>query len=522
MNRFIKYGRNLGANWFGLFANMLVLFYLSPFVINTLGKVEYGIWSLLTVFTGYLGILDLGVKASTGRYVTLYIGKNDYKSADEVIRTSLTFFGLLSLLIFFVSVVLGFMFPLFFKSIPSDYYLLIKILLPALALNIWATTLRALVASVLVAHDRFDFINIIDFAVLMLRTIATVVVLKAGYGIIGLTGVVILCNILGFILTYFVSKKIWGFLRLLPWYFSSRRLKQLFGYGVAAFLSSVAMKVIGQTDLILVGSFISVSAVTVYSVGAMMVYYSTNFVGFIGITFFPPVQRAVAQKKYGEVKWLYRRQVRLALIFGIPLYVGFITFSEDFIRLWMLSDNFPLMSVIQASQIMIILSVSKIFYVFTLGSKEVLNASGSVKISSTISVIEAVLNLLISFILVYFFEYGLLGVALGTLVARIFVSSIAFPYYVCKKLGLSKTQFIKDIYLRGMIAIVCFMTVCILVKECLPVDNWVMFWLDVLIVLAFFVPISILILVPKDFLKIFREQINQKVLKKVKKKLQKG
>ena len=58
-------------------AGLVVMFLVSPFVINSLGKIEYGIWSLLVVVTGYMGMLDLGVRASTGRYVILYLGKGD-------------------------------------------------------------------------------------------------------------------------------------------------------------------------------------------------------------------------------------------------------------------------------------------------------------------------------------------------------------------------------------------------------------------------------------------------------------
>ncbi|GAG42518.1 unnamed protein product, partial [marine sediment metagenome] len=56
------YARNLAANWTAHGANMVVLFFLSPFIVHTLGKVEYGIWGLLSVLTGYMGIFDLGIR----------------------------------------------------------------------------------------------------------------------------------------------------------------------------------------------------------------------------------------------------------------------------------------------------------------------------------------------------------------------------------------------------------------------------------------------------------------------------
>jgi hypothetical protein len=87
------YVRNLLANWLGYGASMVVLLFLSPLVVHTLGKVEYGIWSLLMVLTGYMGLLDLGIRASTGRYVILYLGRGDHQKVDETIRTGLGFFA---------------------------------------------------------------------------------------------------------------------------------------------------------------------------------------------------------------------------------------------------------------------------------------------------------------------------------------------------------------------------------------------------------------------------------------------
>ena len=62
------HARNLLANWVGHGANVVVLFFLSPFVVHTLGKTEYGIWSLLSVLTGYMGLFDLGARDNGGNY----------------------------------------------------------------------------------------------------------------------------------------------------------------------------------------------------------------------------------------------------------------------------------------------------------------------------------------------------------------------------------------------------------------------------------------------------------------------
>ena len=66
------YTRNLAINWFSLIAGLVVMFFLSPFVVHSLGNNAYGIWVLLGSLVGYLGLLDLGVRAAVTRFIARF------------------------------------------------------------------------------------------------------------------------------------------------------------------------------------------------------------------------------------------------------------------------------------------------------------------------------------------------------------------------------------------------------------------------------------------------------------------
>jgi O-antigen/teichoic acid export membrane protein len=315
--------RNLLANWVGHGANMVVLFFLSPFVVGTLGETEYGIWSLLTVLTGYMGLFDLGVRSSTGRYIILYLGRGDHESLDQTIRTGLGFFTVVGVLMLVAGVVLGLGFPYFFRTAPQEYHFVVAVLLPVLAVNAWVSAVAAVLSSVLVAHERFDLARAVDLVILAVRTVGTILALLWDYGIIGLTVVTLACGVVALAGNYWLAMRIHPTLRVWPLAMIKARLRELFGYGIPACICGVADKITGQTSMVVIGVLISVAAVTVYSVGAMLVFYSTAFIGLIGTTFFPPVQQAVARSDTNSVRWYYYRQVRLALVFGLPAYIGF-------------------------------------------------------------------------------------------------------------------------------------------------------------------------------------------------------
>lgn len=492
------YARNLAANWIGHAASMLVLFFLSPFVIHTLGNVQYGIWSLLTVLTGYMGILDLGVRASTGRHITLYIGKKDHKSVDETIRTSLTFFSAVGILIVAIGAALGWLFPNAFSSVPIEYHALVRLLLPILALNMWITTFGSVFASVLIAHDRFDLSNAVGLVTLAIRTAGTVLVLNAGMGLLGLTLIVVGCNVLGVIVTWILARRTYWRLKVWPLVLSKPRMREILGYGIAAFVSAIAIKIIGQTDLVIVGAAISVGEVTIYSVGAMLIYYSSTFIGQIHSTFFPPVQRAVAKGEIGSARWLFFRQVRLSLIVGLPMYVGFIIFAEPFIRLWMLSSDFPQSAVESAALVMGILAGSKLLYLVTIGSDGLLASMGYIRFNATVAIIEAGINLGLSLLFVLVLDGGLAGVAAGTLVSRFMVRTFAQPWYACKKARIAWRSFVVNVVGSGLLGGVLFAMPCFAIRYIFRTDTWGIFCLQVALTLAVYFPIALYVLLPSE------------------------
>ena len=56
--------RSVFSNWFGLTANLLIAFFLSPFVVHRLGDAAYGIWALVLQLTGYMGVADVSLRSA--------------------------------------------------------------------------------------------------------------------------------------------------------------------------------------------------------------------------------------------------------------------------------------------------------------------------------------------------------------------------------------------------------------------------------------------------------------------------
>ena len=69
--------RNIGSNWVLVLATIGVTYVLTPLLIGTLGEEGYGTWTLITSFTGYIGLLALGVPMACVRYLAQHVAERD-------------------------------------------------------------------------------------------------------------------------------------------------------------------------------------------------------------------------------------------------------------------------------------------------------------------------------------------------------------------------------------------------------------------------------------------------------------
>ncbi|MDD2557116.1 MAG: oligosaccharide flippase family protein [Desulfuromonadaceae bacterium] len=489
---------NLAINWGGHALALVVMFFLSPYVIGKLDAVNYGIWSLLSVLAGYMGLFDIGVRGSVGRHIALYLGKKDRVGVDETIRAGFGIFTITGCLILLAGVLLGWLFPVLFKGVSSEHYSTVRYLLPLMVVNIWFSVVAAIYSSVLTAHDRFDIARSIDMLALLMRTMATVYTLHIGWGLWGLAGAIILANVFALVANRIAAGIIYEGLRSFPFLFSRTRMKELFGYGVFSFISSVAVKVIGQSDLVIVGAVLSVASVREYSVGAMLVYYSAPFISMISGTFFPAVQRKVASGARQEVQHLLYKQLKISMCFGLLAYIGLAFYSHTFIRLWMLQDGFDLTSVAEAATVMTILALSKLPSLYLIPCQSVLNAMGHVRFNAMRAITEASVNLMLSLFFVLALGWGLAGVAAGTLVARLLVASISVPVFLSRRMSFSLQTFLTKVILPGAVAAGCFALVCLGLINLWPMATWVDFVMQVGSAVAVWCVIALFLLLPKE------------------------
>ena len=88
LNMLRKVSRNVFSNWASLAINLVISFFLAPFVVNRLGSLYYGIWVIMMQLTGYIYLLDFGVRESVIRFVSKHDTHRDLAKLDLIINAA--------------------------------------------------------------------------------------------------------------------------------------------------------------------------------------------------------------------------------------------------------------------------------------------------------------------------------------------------------------------------------------------------------------------------------------------------
>lgn len=489
----LKLVRYIFTNWLGHGLNVVVLFFLTPYVVAQLGETQYGVWSTVIMLTGYLGVLDIGIRSSTGRFIILYLGRRDAQGVNETIRTSLGFFSLTALAVLVAALALGFIVPHQLQDMPPELISIFPLLLLIVSVNSWLAAVSVVYSSVLTGRDRFDLMQAVNVGMLIIRSVGTVFVLTAGYGLIALAVVTLLANVAGLCGNVVLAHRLYRPLRSWPLMLNRARLKELFGFGIPVFVSSVASRILSHTDLLLIGLMLSVALVTEYSICSMLILYAWGFIELVVASTFPSIQRAAARDEMDNVRALVLRMSRLTVLFGLLPYVGFIVFGREFLALWVptLADKVP-----EAALLLAVLSFARIVALFSEGLSPALQSIGIVRIPAALAIIESIINALLSLALVL--PFGILGIAAGTLVAMTIMRGIVVPIYTFGKLQLPGLHFVRLVVMPAMLAALLFAGASLLILLTMPVGTWQAFFTKVAAATAAYGLISFLVLISSD------------------------
>lgn len=443
-NRIYMRGDNMSRKKGVILSYILMVFevfntlLLTPIIIKTLGLAEYGVYKLTIAINGYLLLLDLGIGNATIKYISKYRVNKDSENEKKFLGIVTIYYIIIGIITFLIGLIITYSFPyVFSKGLSNEEIQLGQILVFVTMVTSAISLGTSQFGNVVLAYEKFGISKISQIITIIIRICISYIALQLGFRSIALVLINLVMTLI--IRVYFIFYVLFR-IRVKPTFknISKKQVKEIVFYSSWILLQMVATQVNSSIDQILIGAFVSSSAVTlaIYGVGSQVnQYFKSIGSAFTGVLM-PGVVKLVENKASNKV--ICNEMIRigryilmvLILIWGVFLIEG-----REFIFLWAGKEN------INAYIVAIILmSVEMIVLTKSIGT-QILWAKNEHKEQAILKFIIVLLNIGLTVILIKW--QPLLGATVGTFISMLLGDVIVMDVIFHNKLGLK----IKEFYL---------------------------------------------------------------------------
>ena len=386
-----------------------------PVYLHFLGKEEYGLWLAILSVLMPLSLMGLGFPTVSQNMLAEAKASERVDEMNRIITTSLTFLSFAAVaacLLALAGLKLGVIRHLL-KTSPMLERTIVPVLLVALAgfafnqpLQVFRLALRA--------FERVDFEQYAVAALTVVNLLLMTLVLWSGHGIVGVAVVFALLQFGGGIVFFAVLRRKFSQMRLSPRYFSWDLLGRMVSPGFDFFVISVFSVVIWGIDNLVISGVMGVAFLASFAIAARLISTLQGIVAIPFNTSGPTITALNAEGNENALKRLFVFSTKLALSAAILFTVELAAFGRSFIALWVGRSVLP-----DRGTFLVLVAILAV-NVLQQPSFALIVATTRHQMYSRFVIFEAIANLTLSWWWAH--KWGVLGVALGTLVPHVLIS----------------------------------------------------------------------------------------------------
>lgn len=408
----------------------------TPLYMRYLGPGDYGINSLVQSIMGYISILNLGLGNTMLRYTTRYRAEGRIEEENSLNGMFLVIFSILMAIAFIIGVYIYVNIGEFFgERFTFEELKKTKAVFLILALNVVISFPMGVFSTNITSKEKFIYQRGIKLLTIILNPIAGALLMINGFGLIAVTVSTVFFAFISYLFDIVYAFKLGMKIKFSK--FNNSILKEIFLYSFFIFLNVLIDQIYWGTDRVIIGKYVGVQGIAIYSVGAI---FNTLYMGFasaVSGVLFPRINRLIAEDRHSEVDEMFLKIGRLQYILLGLISSGFILFGRDFITLWVGKDYIEAYNI--ALWIMIPLTVPLIQST----GVSIMQAKNMHQFRSVVYFIIAILNLVLSVIFVK--RVGAIGCAIATGISFILGQIIVMNIYYKVAVKLDMVKFWKNI-----------------------------------------------------------------------------
>lgn len=430
---------NIAANYVGVFGQITIAFFLSPFLVNSLGDTGYGVWSIIAAMTGYMAMLDLGISSAVMRFVAQFHSRKDYASLNRVFNTALALFCGISVFLLLMSPLLSRVLGGVFADDPAMESL-IQVLIITTAFDMSLFIIGGLFKSTFKGFQRFAVTNIAILASGVYKASLFYFVISSGHGLLAMSLISISANLIMLLGLLWYARRSYPFLSIGMAHIDKGMVRKIAGFSKFSFLAILAEQLIYYSDAFVIGYFMSAAAVTYYTIPWSLTEYTNRLITAITRTYTPHFSSMEEQHSSSELFDSYVIGTKITLFLSNVVCIGVLVLGDAFLEVWM----GPKYAVI-CTPILLVLFTCQMIKSPQLISYSVLQGTGKHKNFAYIKILVSAANLLLSIAMIQ--KYGLMGVAGATAFTQVLFYGVVVPNLTFSALGVSAWEYYRRTYL---------------------------------------------------------------------------
>jgi O-antigen/teichoic acid export membrane protein len=464
----------------GAVSGLGISFFLTPYIVETLGKEAYGFYPLANNFVLYTGILTTALNSMSGRYITISLEKQEVKEVNVYFNS--VFFGNLLFALLFLC--LSFLFCVFIDQIldiPSQLLPDVRLLFACIFFSMIIGLASSVFSVSAFALNRFDilaFNNIISNIIKLILTIGLFYFLKPHIYYLGI--VVALTAVYYFFISYRNTRKLLPIINISRDFFSWNALSLLMGAGIWNSIMALSMVINSQLDLLIANKFFTASGMGVLSLTKFVPNSTQLLLSIVVPIFLPDMLKAYANQDIDRLKTNLDFSFKAVFfVVLIPLAIFFV-YGEDFFKLWLPGEDHHtlyLLSLITLAPLVVHATIETVYHIFVITNK--------LKIASFWGIFISVSNLVLALAMCRYSNLGIYSIPLAALVTGVLSHLIFTPLYASYCLQESNWYFLLKIG-KGLLGFVILVGTAFLWKVTVPIDSdtWLAFIFNTVIVLV--------------------------------------
>ncbi len=454
-------------------------FILPRLILSTYGSEINGLINSIAQFLQIIAFLELGVGAVVQSALYKPLADKDTVSISKIMSSAQKFFSKLAMILLVYVVVLMIGYP--FIAEQDFGWAYTALMIAAISISSFAQYYFGIANSLLLKSDQKGYIQYItQLATVILNTAACVVLIKNGAGIHIVKLITSLLYLLRPLVLHIYVTKYYKIDRHIK--YEGEPLKQKWN-GVAQHVAAV---VLDGTDNIVLTTFSTLSNVSIYSVYHLVIYGVKNL--FLSLTngihsligeLWAKQELDTLKDTFGHFEWILHTGT--VFVFGCTgmLVIPFVSVYTEGIT----DVNYiqPLFAAL--------ITMAHAGHCLRLPYSVMILAGGHYKQTQSNYIIAAIMNVVLSVVLVI--QFGLIGVAIGTLAAMAY-QTVWMAHYVSKNLiKWPFKKFIKQITVDAISVILAVTASTWITMPSVSYVSWVIMAVKVaLIWLAVMIPIN--------------------------------